>query len=306
MIAAIRPADAIIPMRNGTESFSADSPPFYNNKGAGDDVIPADNPTGRDNNHGFEGLTVTGDGNTLYVLMQAALNQEGGTNKQTERYTRLVKYDITVPSAPRYAREFVVPLPLYNDPTAKPSKNPKAAAQSEIFHIQDGQFFVLARDSGAGHGQSSSLSVYRHIDVFDIASATDIRGPAYDCANCSIATDAGVLNAAITPATYCSFIDFNVNSQLNRFGVHNGGAQDASLLNEKWESIGIVPVDGLVGDDDEWFVFSMSDNDFITQDGYLEGGAFKYSDDSGYTLDNQALVFKIHLPNHSRPFDRDS
>jgi len=76
-----------------------------------------------------------------------------------------------------------------------------------------------------------------------------------------------VLKSGITPATYCSFINFNVNSQLNRFGVHNGGAQDAILLNENWESIGIVPVDGLVWDDDEWFVFSLSDNDFITQDG---------------------------------------
>jgi hypothetical protein len=81
----------------------------------------------------------------------------------------LVKYDITVPSAPRYAREFVVPLPFYVDPTAKASKNPKVAAQSEIFLIQDGQFFVMARDSGAGLGQTSSLSVYRQIDVFDIA-----------------------------------------------------------------------------------------------------------------------------------------
>lgn len=209
MIGAIRPPDAIIPMRNGTESFSADSPTFYASKGAGDDVIPADNPTGRDNNHGFEGLTI--DGNNLYVLLQAAANQEGGLSKQTERYARLVKYDITIPSAPRYAREFVVPLPLYNDPTAKASKNPKVAAQSEIFHIQDGQFFVLARDSGAGHGQSVSTSVYRHIDVFDIATATDIKGNTYDCANCSIASeDLGVLKAGITPATYCSFIDFNV------------------------------------------------------------------------------------------------
>jgi hypothetical protein len=66
---------------------------------------------------------------------------------------------------------------------------------------------------------SVSASVYRHIDVSDITSATDISGKTYDCANCSIATDAGVLNGAIAPATYCSFIDFNVNSQLNRFGV---------------------------------------------------------------------------------------
>jgi hypothetical protein len=200
----------------------------------------------------------------------------------------------------------VIPPKLTSKQTAKASKNPKVAAQSEIFHIQDGQFFLLSRDSGAGHGQSSSLSVYRHIDVFDIANATDIKGINYDCENCSIASSAGVLNPGITPATYCSFLDFNVNSQLNRFGVYNGGAQSASLLNEKWESIGIVPVDGVDGDDDEWFVFSLSDNDFITQDGYLEGGEFKYSDDSGYTLDNQALVFKVHLPDHSRPFDRDS
>jgi hypothetical protein len=74
MIAAIRPNDAIIPMRNGSESFSADCPTFYASEGAGDDVIPADNPTGRDNNHGFEGSTVTRDGNTLYVLLQAAAN----------------------------------------------------------------------------------------------------------------------------------------------------------------------------------------------------------------------------------------
>ncbi|KAL3425824.1 hypothetical protein PVAG01_02615 [Phlyctema vagabunda] len=304
MLAAIRPPAAIIPLRNGTDSFSADSPTFYEG-GDGDDVIPAENPTGRNNNHGFEGLTVSGDGKVLYALLQAATNQDGGLESQTQRYTRLVKYDITVPTAPRYAREFVVPLPLYNDPTAKASKNPKAAAQSELFHIQNGQFFVLSRDSNAGHGAKNTLSTYRHIDVFDVTDATDIKSDAYDCNNCTIASELGVLKPGITPATYCSFIDFNVNSQLNRFGVHNGGDQDSGLLNEKWESIGMVPVDGKIGDDDEWFVFSLSDNDFITQDGYLNGGAFKYADGSGYSLDNQALVFKISLPAHSRPFDRD-
>jgi len=121
-----------------------------------------------------------------------------------------------------------------------------------------------------------------------------------------VASSTGVLNAAITPAKYCPFIDFNLNSQLSRFGLHNGGAQDAGLLNEKWESLGIVPVDGLLGDDDKWFVFSFSDNDFITQDGAMNGGAFPYKDASGYNIDNQALVFKITLPEHSRPFPRSS
>lgn len=52
IISAIRPPDAIIPKRNGSDSFSADSPRAYGDDGSGDDVIPADNPTGRNNNHG--------------------------------------------------------------------------------------------------------------------------------------------------------------------------------------------------------------------------------------------------------------
>jgi hypothetical protein len=263
--------------------------------------------------------------------------------------TRFVEYDISK-LVPVYKSEYVVPLPFYVDPTAKASKNPKVAAQSEIHYIQGDQFFILSRDSNAGHGQASSLSIYRHIDVFDISTATNIKGNAFDCATCgqfkppskiqivfidraslAIASSAGVLNASIIPATYCSFLDFNVNSQLGRFGLHNGGNQDQALLNEKWESIGLVPVlgddgkggkdkrdnggnggnNGGDGDDDddddddddgeEWYVFSLSDNDFITQDGHLDGGKFAYSDASGFNLDNQALVFKVTLPKGATP-----
>ena len=85
--------------------------------------------------------------------------------------------------------------------------------------------------------------------------------------NGSIASDTGVLNPGVTAAKYCTFLDYNVNVQLGRFGLHNGGPQDQYLLNEKWESLAMVPVDGEEGRDGEWFLFSMSDNDFITQNG---------------------------------------
>ncbi|KAI9751661.1 MAG: hypothetical protein M4579_005966 [Chaenotheca gracillima] len=298
MIEAIRPNDAILPRRNGSVSFSADSPPVFNL----DEVIDPENPdTGRANNQGFEGLTISDDGRTLYVLLQSAADQEGGLAKQTNRYSRLVVYDVSRGKA-RYEAEYVVPLPQFNDPTAKASKNPKTAAQSEIHHIKDGQFLVLARDSGAGHGQDSPLSVYRHADVFDIAQATNIKGNRYDSAKGAIADTNGVLKSGITPAKYCTFLDFNVNSQLNRFGVQNGGAQDATLLNEKWESLGLVPADGRNGDDDEWYLFSFSDNDFITQNGFMNGGKFPYKDSSGFDLDNQVLAFKVKLPSRSRPY----
>lgn len=123
-----------------------------------------------------------------------------------------------------------MPLPFYDDPTAKASKNPKVAAQSELHALPNGQFLVLARDSGFGRGQDDPLSVYRHIDVFDVSGATDVAGDAYDCETCAVADDGGGLDAGVTAATYCSFLDFNVNAQLGRFGVHNGGDQDSALL----------------------------------------------------------------------------
>ncbi|KAI1099226.1 esterase-like activity of phytase-domain-containing protein [Jackrogersella minutella] len=296
MLTAIRPNDAIVPIRNGTTSFSADSPPRYVDDGEGDDVDPADPDSGRDNNHGFEGLTVSEDGKSLWVLLQAATVQDGGLEKQTQRYTRFLKYDISNRLSPVYTGEWVVPLPLYNDPTAKASKNPKAAAQSEVHALENGQFFILSRDSDAGHGTDNSLSVYRQIDVFDISDATDITAAGgYDCVGCNVAkSSSGELKEKITAAKYCSFLDFNVNTQLNRFGVHNGGDQDQYLLNEKWESIGIVPVDpdNVNG---EYYVFSLSDNDFITQNGFMNGGKLAYADSSGYNLDSQALVFKIQI-----------
>ena len=208
-----------------------------------------------------------------------------------------------------YAAEYVVPLPLYPDPEEDPADNLRVAKQSEIHALANGQFLVLARDSGAGHGQARSRSVYRHVDVFDVSAATttDVRGAAHDCAACAVASTKAVLAPGVEPARLCPWLDFNADAQLARFGLHNGGPQDAALLNEKWESIALVPVDPEGGREksckrgakgaEEFFLFSLSDNDFITQHGFLNGGAFAYADSGGYNLDNQALVFKVRIPN---------
>lgn len=292
MLQAIRPPDAYIPRRNNSESFSADSPPIYE---PNESIVPADTTTGRDNNQGFEGLTSSPDGTKLYALMQSALDQEGGPNDPYRLQARLVEYDITIPGRANYLAEYVVTLPLV--PSGK-----KVAAQSEIHFVSSTQFMVLARDSGKGRGQgainstSDTNSTYRHIDIFDITNpATNIKSSTNDCANCSIASSTGVLKAGITAAKYCPFLDFNNNTELARFGIHNGGKQDTTLLNEKWESIATVPVNPGVNDG-QYFIFSLSDNDFITQQGYMNFGKFQYKDASGFDLDNQALVFRVQLP----------
>lgn len=239
-------------------------------------------------------MTASPDGKYLYTMLQSALIQDGGSKSSTRRNTRLLKYRVKTKSVELEA-EYAVQLPVLS--------TGKVAGQSEMHYISDTQFLVLARDSGAGHGQDSSESIYRNADVIDISDATNIKGK-YDAFNGQIASKKGVLESDVVPATYCPWLSYNVNSQLNRFGVRNGGAQDANLLNEKWESFAIAPVDGdyeTKGEGKEYYLISFSDNDFITQNGYIDFGKQAYKDSSGYNLDSQVLVFKVRLPKGAKP-----
>lgn len=180
MIGAIRPPDAILPVRNGTVSFNAASPPRYDPKRT---VKPVNPTQGRQNNQGFEGLTVDKDGKNLYVLLQSATQQDGGDNATTRRNTRFLQYDISKKS-PAYVAGYVVQLPTYKNA----DNATRVAAQSEVHYISDSQFLILARDSAAGHSYASSTSLYRQIDIFDVSKATNVKGSSHDAFNASIAS----------------------------------------------------------------------------------------------------------------------
>ncbi|EEP82723.1 conserved hypothetical protein [Uncinocarpus reesii 1704] len=294
MLQAIQPPDAFLPHRNGKLSFSAASPPIYDPDRLPD---PEDTEYGRNNNQGFEALTVSPDGKRLFVMLQSGMNQEGGPKKQYRKQTRLLEYDISR-RKPRYKHSYAVTLPTYVDYTKKdPEKATVVASQSEILYLPTGDLVVLARDSGFGHGQSESRSVYRHADIISIPRrATDLKSTQYDKVKGAIASPTGVLKPGIKPVDYCPFIDYNIDSELAKFGLHNGGEQDQNLLNEKWESLSLVPVDTKGRRHHgkrEYFLISFSDNDYITQRGRLNFGKFKYADQSGFNLDTQALVFRV-------------
>ncbi|KAF4225752.1 hypothetical protein CNMCM8980_007375 [Aspergillus fumigatiaffinis] len=261
MIRAIQPPPAFLPLRNGTFSFSSAEPPIFER-----DRLPfPTNPTaGRANNQGFEGLTMSSDGKSIYAMMQSAMNQEGGPKKKFRRQARLLEYDISG-QQPALLHEFIVTLPLYDD-----GNDIEAATQSEIHKLPNGQFLILARDSGFGRGEDETESKYRHVDIFSTDRATDIAGSVRDSVNGSVASNRGALDPGLLNATYCPFLDYNINSELKKFGLHNGGDQDASLLNEKWESLALVPIAEAGSNiSSEYFLFSMSDNDFMTQDGTI-------------------------------------
>ena len=305
LLQVIRPPDAFIPLRKDAsgklvENFSANSPPI----GVTYNPSPGNPVSGRQNNQGFEGLAMSPDRKTVFILLQSALIQDlnstsAATIKLPRHNTRLLAYDLR-PHEPKLVGEYVVQLPLYPDQTAQPpSQTPTlTAAQSEMLALNDHQFLVLARDSSVGETYPATPgSVYRSIDLIDISGATNIAGTKYDHAGTAVAPN-GVLDSSIKPVKYQGFLNINDNTQLNRFGLHNGAPADSNDLYEKWESMAVVPVGDKQAPND-YFLFVGSDNDFITQDGHMVGQS--YIDASGYNVDTLVLVYRVTLPTYVAP-----
>ncbi len=280
LLSVIRPPEALIPKRNGADSFAS------NNPGVGQPVpAPTDPVTGRQNNQGLEGLSISPDGRTLFTLLQSAARQDGGTggSSATRFHTRLLAYDITG-ATPTLTAEYVVRLPTYQQGTAT-----RVAAQSELLAINDTQCLVLARD-GNGRGVATPTSLYRRVVLYDISGATNIAGTAYDETGTAIAPG-GVLATGIIPARTTDLIDFNDATQLAKFGLHNGPADDVNNLSEKWEALALVPALDPEAPND-YFLFVGNDNDFLTTQGFQDGGAYAAALDN----DSVILVYRLTLP----------
>ena len=281
MLAAIRPPAAFIPLRGGRVHFSS------NNPGPGAAAPrPPDPEFGRQNNQGFEGLTLTPDGKTLVAILQSATRQDGGNSAATRQYTRILFYDIADLNSPKLVREHAVVLPAFTDVEGKK----KIAAQSELLALDNDHFLLLCRDSQSGYGMPNATSVYRRIELLDTSRATNIAGSKYD-GSAPLAPN-GKLEPEIVPAALASFIDINDNSQLAKFGLHNGPPNDRTNLSEKWEAMGLVPALDPSRPQD-FFLFVANDNDFVTRKGFQAGAAYK--DPSGADIDTIFLVYRISV-----------
>jgi hypothetical protein len=277
MTGAIRPPEAFIPRRGGAEDFSSNNPPAGMQRDSGDPV------SGRQNNQGFEGMSVSPDGRTLFVVNQSALRQDldPANAKTSRRNVRVLVYDVR--GTPRLAHEYALQLPTFRD-----GDQVNVAAQSELLAIDGHRFLLLCRDSGGGFASKRPASLYRKILLVNTRGATDLVGH-YDGAADAIAPG-GVLRAGITPAGWSDFLDLNDNVQLNRFGLHNGAPADSHDLYEKWESLALGPA----GPKGQYILLVGSDNDFITQDGHMAGSPYK--DAAGADVDTLVMAWQVTLP----------
>lgn len=270
-----------IPIRNGVADFSANSP------AAGQPAPSQANPTsGRQNNQGFEGMSLAPDGRTLIVVLQSALVQDLNINSTntTRRNTRVLTYDISDINNPVVSGEYALQLPTY--PNA--NNNTRIAAQSEIVALSATRFLILPRD-GAGHGNSDPLSRYRDVDIVDLTGATDIRNRNQIAPN-------GVLDPAITPATLTRWLNINDATELSRFGLRNGLPDDDNNLSEKWEGLALLPALDASAPFD-YYLFVANDNDFLTFDGFQAGAAYN----AGVNNNTTFLVYRVTLPGFVQP-----
>ncbi|MBZ9846719.1 esterase-like activity of phytase family protein [Mesorhizobium sp. CA14] len=283
LMSATQPPAALVPMRHGKPNFASDNP----GPGAAE-PDPKDPETGRQNNQGLEGMSMTPDGKFLIAVLQSAARQDGGDSGSTRQNTRALVYDASDLAHLKLAHEYVVPLPVFKDAKGKT----KVAAQSEIVALSDKSFLMLARDSGNGQGVKGDESLYRKIEIVDLSLATDIANGPFDAADKPVAPK-GKLDPSVTPAKLTPFIDINDKGELGRFGLHNGAPNDRNNLSEKWEAMSLVSVlDPKLPDD--YFLFVANDNDFLTQDGFQVGASYKAED--GADVDTTFLVYQVTLP----------
>ncbi len=170
-----------------------------------------------------------------------------------------------------------MPLPFYKTTDGKT----RVAAQSELLALDENHFLLLCRDSGNGYGFKAATSIYRKIEHSrHLQRHQHRRWSKYD-GSVPVAPK-GKIEEGVVPATLTAFIDINDNAQLNKFGLHNGEPNDRNNLSEKWEGMTLVPALDPANPQD-FFLFVSNDNDFITQNGYQVGAAYK--DESGADID---------------------
>lgn len=276
----ITPPAAVVPRVHGAVDFNSLRAP----------------DSGRRNNQGIEGLSLSPDGKRLFVAMQSALVQDGVPNqKQDRNNARVMVYDVSSsPTPARPIADYVVQLPTY---TARVDGKPanRTAGQSEIRAINGHQFLMLSRDTNGLGTDTHRPLVYKSVLLVDTRGASNLAGSRYETSTASLLAAPGhdALRPGIVPATWVELIDMLNPVQLARFGLNlqTRPKNRPLTLSEKWEAMDLVPALDPARPDD-YFLFVGNDNDFIAKHCVMAGIAC----DSNFDNDNMLLVYQLTLP----------
>ena len=268
----IRPPAAIAPMRGGHPYFGSLQPP----------------ESGRRNNQGAEGMALSPDGRTLFVMMQSALIQDSAKGNAAGRVnTRILAYDVSrTPTPDQPKAHYIVRLPAYRaDGSGEPPD--RTAAQSEIVALDDHRLLMLSRDAAGVGAKGANPVVYKSILLVDLTGATNLAATPYEKGTLSVlqSPDGTALRSDITPAEQAELINMLAPTQLARFAL------SVDALSEKWEAMDLVPALD-PGQPADHFLIVGNDNDFAARRCLMSGQPC----DSEIDNDNRLLIYRVTLP----------
>lgn len=274
MTGVISPPDAFVPHVDGKVCFSSQ------------DGIEVER--GRMPNDGFEGLSLSPDGQRLYALLQSPLRQDRDGPQTSWRYTRLLVFDVAgqeLPTTP--IAHYVVELPLYGDEL-------RPAEANDIVVLDEARILVLARDNRGFAAKKRNLTkaiAFKSVMSGSLARATNLAGSIFENKAKPVAPD-GKLEPDIVPVKLTPFLDITDEAELNRVGLSARAAKRGhQLLSAKWESLVLSPVLNAKRPR-ERLLFVGNDNDFRTRAGFMPDGAY----DGGFEHDSMVLAYRVMLP----------
>lgn len=128
--------------------------------GVGENELPPANASGRQANRGFEGLTITPDGSTLFTILQSPLIQDGGLDRRNKRVGENIRI-FAIDIASGATRQYVYAL------------ESSSYGVSEILALSATDLLVLERDGKPGLEAEAKL-----ITRIDLSAATDVSAVA--------------------------------------------------------------------------------------------------------------------------------
>ncbi len=253
--------------------------------------------SGRRNNRGLEGLSLTPDGKRLFAMLQSPTIQDGGAGTGG-RNTRVLVYDADEMS-PDYGRPlamYVYELTLRGNPSTNAH-----TPVSEILALNHTEFLVLERDQiGQGIANTNLAPNYKRVVLASLAGATNILNSPYDLergAPGQLSLPSSGLPADIRPVARQDFVDLLDAEQLAKFGLNARAPHDTNTISEKIEALTLVPLNDPSAPHD-YLLLIINDNDFKAATVYHNGEVVGTNDT---TLDSMLFAYRVTLPTYGAP-----
>ena len=251
---------------------------------------------GRVRNRGFEGLTLTPDGRRLVAALQSPLQQDGNASTVGQN-TRLLFFDVEngSPTHGRVVAEYVYQLTLNGNAATN-----RQTLASEILALNSETFLVLERDSLGLGDTTIAVPNYKAIVAVSTRGATNIANTGYDLergAPGALLLPINTVLSGIAPVARLDLVQLITTNELARFSLNLNTNKDANTLSEKWEGLGLMPLNDPAAPDD-YLVLAMNDNDFTSTNVYQNGVLVGTN---ALTIDNMILAYRVSLPGVGAP-----